>query len=165
MSAKVLNIVVSTIVNGKQQTISQVYKTTTMNLEDLADVLITGPNIGDTIVWNGTDWVNAPAGAQSSVATGLVAIAGGQAAALPVTKAVNIFSTVPSNGGFQLPAAVANMDITVVNNGAHNLLPYPINGGSDAFIGQSANATLTIPIPPGGSLRFACGSPGIIQYF
>jgi hypothetical protein len=79
-----------------------------------------------------------------SVATGIVAAGSTQGTATPLTKEINVVSTsVSSATGVILPAAVAGMEITVINTSANLIFVYP---GTASFIDtQLVNVPNTVP--------------------
>lgn len=89
-----------------------------------------------------------------SVNTGISAAGTVQGNATPLTKEINIVSTVSTGQGVVLPTAVAGMVINIVNTSANSLLVYP---ASSAIINsQAANAALTMPTS--SSLQFIASS-------
>lgn len=66
-----------------------------------------------------------------------------QAGALALTKEMNRVTTVATAGdGVALPQAQAGLTIIVINKGANSMQVYPINAGTDAIDGQSANSSV-----------------------
>ncbi len=81
----------------------------------------------------------------STLATGLVSTAGGQAGALPLTAENNIFATVAASTGCRLPSGYNGpVALRLRNNGANILLAFPPVGGR--LNGGSVNASLNIAI-------------------
>lgn len=104
-------------------------------------------------------------GGSVSTQVGIVAFAaGGQTGATPLTAQECAISTASADGAsVQLLAATVGNIQTITNGGDHIVSIYPINGGTDKFIGQAINAQLTID--PGGVLTVWCGVAGTYQYY
>lgn len=79
-------------------------------------------------------------------AAGAIVAAGtsSQSAATPLTADFNQVGTAAANSGVTLPAAVAGRRVVVANYGAQTLKIWPINGGTDAIDGLSANINTTL---------------------
>jgi len=124
---------------------------TFVNLAQPGDLLVDTTN---KVVYQNTGTAASPTWSQMSGAGGLSArsAAGGiaaagtssQSAATPLTADFNQVSTVAANAGVALPAATPGREIVILNSGANTLKIWPINGGTDAIDGLSANANTTL---------------------
>jgi hypothetical protein len=86
--------------------------------------------------------------------TGLIATGSTQADALPLSAAVNVFSTVPFGAGCILPAGLGKL--TIVNNDPTNaLLLYPNLGDRIGALGINVSAS----IAPGTQVTYTTASP------
>ena len=88
-----------------------------------------------------------------SVGTGISAAGSTQGTATPLTKSINVVSTVLSGNGVVLPTAVAGMTVYITNTNGNNLIVYPATGGQINSLGSNsglthvAGATLTYIAP------------------
>jgi hypothetical protein len=98
-----------------------------------------------------------------TVTVGIVATTGGQSGSTPTNSLENFILTCPVNGGLQALPAIPNVIQRFHNNGANTCNLYPINLGTDSFVGLSPNQP--IPIPPVGMLTIVCGVSGIFNYY
>ena len=85
--------------------------------------------------------------------TGISAAGSTQGTATPLTKSINVVSTVLSGNGVVLPTAVAGMTVYITNTNGNNLIVYPATGGQINSLGSNsglthvAGATLTYIAP------------------
>lgn len=97
----------------------------------------------------------------SSVSNGLTAHAGGgQGSALPLVSSLNRITTVATVGdSVALPASVAGLSITVINNGANTMQVF--GAGTDTINGV---ATATgVPHLPNSAVIYYCAVAGLWQ--
>lgn len=161
---KKLNIISSVYVNGLRQVVSRITKQTDLELDDLEDVNIVSPSVGDILTWDGTNWVNSPpSGISVTTQEGITAHAGGgQGSATQLTKAYNFIDTVVTNAdSAKAMPAIKGLFQYIQNNGASSLDFFPTLG--DNFIGLAVNAALSIA--PGGELTIVCVTTGSLRYF
>ena len=150
-SSETLTIYEVTAVAGEVLTVgvsSPIEGTTDRNfaIGDRVDLRLTAGTISDlntAVTPVQTTGITA-AGTNQATATALAA------PTFFASPATFVVSTVASGTGVVLPAAIAGMDITVVNAGANPLLVYPATGGS--IDGAAANAPMSIP-PAGGAVN------------
>jgi hypothetical protein len=81
-----------------------------------------------------------------AAAAGAIVAAGtsSQSAATPLTADFNQVGTAAANSGVALPAAVAGRRVVIANYGAQTVKIWPVNGGTDAIDGLSANTNTTL---------------------
>lgn len=106
-----------------------------------------------------SNWKDASGGGSSSVADALTAHAGGgQGSALALTASVNRITTVATAGdSVKLPAAVAGLQVIVVNDGGKPVDIFPSTG--EVINNASANAAFSIT-PAMRRLTFICFTTG-----
>ena len=94
-----------------------------------------------------------------SVGTGITAAGSTQGTATPLSKEINIVSTVSSAQGVQLPTAVAGMVLTVTNTSANSLLVYP---AASSYINTQA-INVGFVQPAGATIQFI--APTTTQWY
>lgn len=92
--------------------------------------------------------------------TGITAFAGGgQSSATVLSKDINRVTTVATAGdSVKLPAAVAGMEVIVINDGASSLDIFPATGESIDALAANAAYALSTSLK---NVRFICGSTGL----
>lgn len=115
---------------------------TTLNITGNANVgnLGTGGSITATGNVSGSNLV-ASSYYIRSINASVTAAGTGQATATPLTKEINVVSTVASGSGVLLPTAIAGMVLIINNTSANTLNVYPATNA--AINGGSANAAYT----------------------
>ena len=73
----------------------------TQTLDGLTDVIITSASSGQALVYNGTNWVNASAGAGSVTSVGLSMPTGFSVSGSPVTSSGTLAVSTTLNGSIQ----------------------------------------------------------------
>lgn len=99
-----------------------------------------------------TNSVNIGTYLTQSITATITAQGSNQAGALALTTNINVVTTVTTNSGVALPAAVAGMIITVYNAGANPLNIYTVSGGSAKINALSTTAAYSLAI--GTGIRF-----------
>jgi hypothetical protein len=103
-----------------------------------------------------TNSVNVGTYLTQSITPTITAQGTNQAGALALTTHITVVTTVTTNSGVALPAAVAGMIITVYNAGANALNVYTVSGGSARINSLGTTAAYSLSI--GTGIRFLAAS-------
>lgn len=165
---KHIRIIVSTSFNGNGERVAQSVISTNLQLVDLEDTNIISPQDGDALIYDAVTglWENRPGGGvYVNTQQGVTALAGGGQPGSPAVTALEVFvDTVASaNDSIQVLAAIKGNKQIIHNHGANSLNIFPINGGTDKFIGLAANAALQLDA--GGTVAIVCCANGTYRYY
>lgn len=112
------------------------------------------------------DWLNGFAGGHNYIfQNGLTAVGTNQATSLQMADRISVLEidTSSSGTGAAMPAAIAGVNITIVNNTANNLVIYPSIANNPTTAAQDTfnNAATSYTLNAHTAQGFTCGKNGL----